>query len=355
MRILFDARSVRTPAGAYIFEGLVKGWRADPRVSAVFAGITPSSRVDGIPHGIEVVRLPQTSWLRYLTRELPALAGRCRADIIFSPNATPPRDERAVLYFQDLKHVRRDQHHRLPWRYRAGERARWAWRRITAPRCALAVCVSQDIADDVRRSLPLPVSMIPNGVDVGGVRWKGERDAVIVMGGIGPWKGEELAVRAWSTLERAARGATVLEVIGIEPFERRQSLLALGTHLGVSDSVRVRGVIGRHEFLSAVAEGRAAVSCSEFESFGLPVAEALMMGAPVICSDLPAHVELLARASAGVTFRVADSCALAHHLRRLLSGDVPPRCNVPPQGWGWNERASQHVDAFLKYGPHVRH
>jgi glycosyltransferase involved in cell wall biosynthesis len=334
---------------------LLKGWRADPRVTALFASVTPSSRIDGIPDGVEVVRLPQTGWLRYLTRDLPALATRCHADIIFSPNATPPRDERAVLYFQDLKHVRRDQHHRLPWRDRAGERARSAWRRIAAARCALAVCVSEDIAEDVRRSLPLPVSMIPNGVDVGGVRWSGERDAVIVMGGIGPWKGEEIAVRAWGALEKAARGATLLEVIGVEPLERRHSLLALGAQLGVADSVRVRGVIGRHEFLSAVAEGRGAVSCSEFESFGLPVAEALMIGAPVICSDLPAHVELLARASAGASFRVGDPDALADRLRRLLSGDVPPRCMTPPGGWSWDHRAREHVDAFLEHGPHVRH
>jgi glycosyltransferase involved in cell wall biosynthesis len=355
VRILFDARSVRTPAGAHIFQGLLRGWKADARVAALFAAVTPSSRIDGVPEGIEVVRLPHTGWIRHLTRELPALAARCRADIIFSPNATPPRDERAVLYFQDLKHVRRDQHHRLPWRYRAGEFARSAWRRLAAPRCALAVCVSEDIADDVRRSLPLPVSVIPNGVDVDGVWWNGERDAVIVMGGIGPWKGEQLAIRAWSTLGRVTRGATLLDVIGVEPLERRQSLYALAAQLEVADSVRVRGVIGRHEFLRAVAEGQAAVSCSEFESFGLPVAEALMMGAPVFCSDLPAHAELLARASAGAAFRVGDCEALAVLLRKLLSGEAPSRRLTAPDGWTWNHRARQHVDAFLEHVSHVRH
>lgn len=354
MRILFDARSVRTPAGAYIFRGLVTGWRADPRVTALFASVTSSSRLDGIPDGVDLVRAPDTGWVRYLARALPALATRCNADIIFSPNATPPRDERAVLYFQDLKHVRRDQHHRLSWRDRAGERARSAWRRMAAPRCAVAVCVSEDIASDVRRSLPLPVATIPNGVDVGGVRWSGGRDALVVMGGIGPWKGEEVAVRAWGALERTARGDAVLEVIGVEPPARRESLLSLGAQLGVSDSVSVRGVIGRDAFLRAVAEARAAISCSEFESFGLPVAEALLMGAPVICSDLPAHLELLGRASAGASFRAGDPHALAERLRELLGGNSPPRCEVPPRGWSWLDRARQHVDAFLEYGPHVR-
>jgi glycosyltransferase involved in cell wall biosynthesis len=215
--------------------------------------------------------------------------------------------------------------------------------------------VSEDIAADVRDTLPLPISMIPNGVDVDGMRWTGERDAIIVMGGIGPWKGEATALRAWAALERSTRGTTTLDIIGVQPLERRQALLALGAELGVAESVSVRGVISRNEFLRAVADGRAAVSCSEFESFGLPVAEALMMGAPVICSSLPAHVELLTRASAGTCFRAGDAHALADHLRRLLSGHTPPRCEVPPSGWTWEARAREHVDAFLRYGPYVRH
>ena len=340
---------MRTPAGAHIFEGLTAGWKADGRVMALFASVTPSSRLGQIPNGVDVVSMPHTSWLAYVIRDLPALADHCRADIIFSPNATPPRDERAVLYFQDLKHVRRDQHHRLPWRDRVGERLRASWRRVAAQRCALAVCVSEDIANDVRRTLPLPVAIIPNGVDVGDVRWSGKRDVIVVMGGIGPWKGEDVAIRAWGALGEASRGSTRLHVIGVEDPGRRDSLLALASQLDVSESVSVRGLVGRGQFLEMVADARAAVSCSEFESFGLPVAEALLMGAPVICSDLPAHLELLERASAGVSFRVGDQPALASRLRALLSGDIPARCAAPLEGWSWRDRARQHVDAFLQH------
>ena len=355
LRILYDARSSRTPAGRYVMRGLTNGWLSDGRVEEVLVVVPPGSNGGDVPAGVTLVRSGTRSWFAYLARELGALATRRRADVIFSPNATPPRDSRAVLYFQDLKHVRTTQHHLLGARQRMGEALRSAWRRLVAPSCAFAACVSEDIAREVRSALPLPVVMIPNGVDVDGVRWTGQRDVVVVMGGIGPWKGEETALRAWASVAGGMRGATRLEILGVEPPDRRKSLEAMARVLGVDTSIAIRGMISREEFLREIATARLAVSCSRFEAFGLPVAEALVMGAPVLCSDLPAHAELVRRAGAGEVVPVDDSPALAAAIARVLAGREPPRLTSPPPGWQWADRARQHVDAFVEHLSNVRH
>jgi glycosyltransferase involved in cell wall biosynthesis len=353
MRILYDARSTRTPAGRYILMGLTRGWMADSRVSEVLVAVPSHENGFEVPPGASKVTSHAKSWRRYITRELSAIATAIQADVIFSPNATPPRDRRAVLYFQDLKHVRRHQDHVLDGRQRVGEALRGAWRRFVAPMCGLAVCVSEDIARDVRAQLPLPVEVIPNGVDVGGLWWSGERSTVLVMGGIGPWKGEETALRAWAAMPNAARKECQMAIVGVAPEDRRQVVTGLARDLRVEETVHVSGILPRAEFLQAIASSRIAVSCSRFESFGLPVAEALAIGAPVICTNLPAHVELVNRAGAGQLVPTDDPRALAMAVERAISGEGPQRLTSAPEGWSWTDRARQHVDAFVRHLPHL--
>jgi glycosyltransferase involved in cell wall biosynthesis len=137
-----------------------------------------------------------------------------------------------------------------------------------------------------------------------------------------------------------------MELIGVEPAERRRALLDLTTELGLSDHVTIDGVLPREKFLDRVAAGELAVSCSQLEAFGLPVAEALVMGAPLIASDIPSHRELIARAGAGETVKAGDVVALARRLAQALAGNVPKRLKAVPLGWSWRERAREHVDAY---------
>ena len=280
------------------------------------------------------------------------VADAARADVIFSPNASPPRDERAVLYFQDLYHFYPLTAPGLSVRDRVLNVARALWRRATAPHCMLAVAVSADAARVVQARMSIPVVMIPNGVDVGPCRWTGGVDSVCVMGGVGHRKSEALAVRAWAVVagEPEARG-TQLELLGVEPAQRRASLRRLAASLEVGGRTTISGTLAREAFLERVSAARVAISCSKLESFGLPVAEALAMGAPVLCSAIPAHVELVHRAGAGALFPPGDVEALARLLRATLSGAPPPRLTELPARWSWRDRAREHVDAYGRHRP----
>lgn len=346
MRVLFDARSVRTTTGSYIFHGLASAWRDDARVVEVLAAVPPGFDTSRLPAGVAPVRMPANGgWLRHVIVSLGRAADRVRADVIFCANGTGPRDRRAVLYFQDLFHF----HYRnggLPLRKQLLESGRAAWRSVAAPRSGLGIAVSRAIADDAKRDVRgLPILEIPNGVDVGTARWSGEEDVVYVAGGTGSRKCEETAVHAWARLKHC-RPSTVLEIGGVEPAARRAELQRMANDLHLGDSVVIRGALPREAYLERIARARLTLSCSQLESFGLPVAEALAMGAPVLCSDIPAHRELLARAGVGESFPARDDTALAARLRSVLDGSMPQRLTSPPLGWDWKTRAREHIDAY---------
>ncbi|MGI9077949.1 MAG: glycosyltransferase [Gemmatimonadaceae bacterium] len=350
LRILYDARSVRTAAGRYVLLGLTIGWRSDPRVSEVFVAVRGDFDHASLPAGINPLVLRDAGWIGHVRTVLPQLTRSARADIIFSPNGFPPRDPRAVVYFQDLYHFRLWSSGELSLRDRTGNIMRALWRGFALPKCMLAVSTSSQIEQEVTRRVPIPVRMIPNGVDIGSMRWTGGDDMVFVMGGTGARKSEALALRAWASLDfsRAASN-TRLEIAGVEPAARRVQLCALTESLGISRSVRITGAISRDDFLERIARCRVAISCSTLEAFGLPVAEALALGAPVLATDIPSHVELIQRAGAGETFPVNDHTALAERLCRTLAGGSPSRLAEPPVGWSWEDRAREHIDAYSLY------
>jgi len=346
MRILYDARSVRTPAGRYIFQGLTGAWAADARVQRVYAAIPPDFDRSLLPPGVEPVEVRSRSWLSHVNR-IRRAADRERVDVIFAPNAIAPRDARSVLYFQDLFHFRPRpaQPHRVSRPLHRPLRA--AWRRLTSSRSLLAVAVSREILSEVEPRMRVPTVLIPNGVDVGENRWRGDAASVLVAGGIGVRKDEATAVRAWAAIPSARRRGLVLEVVGVEPAVRKSSLIGLARSLGIDDSVAITSGVSRTAYLERMARAKLVISCSQLEAFGLPVAEALAMGAPLICSDAPAHLELLERAGAGASFATGAADDLARHIERSLCVELPPRLAHSPPGWSWTARAREHIDHYL--------
>lgn len=348
MRILIDARSVRTPSGRYILQGLAAGWRDDTRVSAVIAAVPRGFLMSDLPDGVAPIRVASSNWATHLLTELPRAADRARADVVFCPNGIGPADQRVVVFLQDMYHFAFKAASSSAPQIALQRAIRMGIRALSHRHYKVAIAVSATIAREAERRFHLPIEIVPNGVDVEGLRWTGGDSAVVVLGGIGARKDEQTAVKAWGLLRERPKGIT-LAIVGVEPKTRRMSLRVLARQLGVAGSVSVRGTVSRSRYLGHLSKCRLAISCSRLESFGLPVAEALAMGAPLACSNIDAHADLAASAGGGRLFAAGNVGELAAIIETALAGDPPPRTSASLDGWDWASRAAQHVDVFQRY------
>lgn len=102
-----------------------------------------------------------------------------------------------------------------------------------------------------------------------------------------------LLIRTYDRLLRNARigPQTRLIIVGI-PGPETHRLHELVSRYGLSGRVRFLEGISEPELLWCYLNCQALVAPSLTEGFGLPVAEALIAGCPVVCSDIPAHREV---------------------------------------------------------------
>jgi len=67
-------------------------------------------------------------------------------------------------------------------------------------------------------------------------------------------------------------------------------------------NVKIIGKVDDHELLQRYASCDIYISASSFETFGLPLLEAMASGKPVLGSNIPAHKELIEASKAGLIF-----------------------------------------------------
>jgi len=136
-----------------------------------------------------------------------------------------------------------------------------------------------------------PLVVAPLGIDLGSAPAAapaGDRPYFVCVATIEPRKNHALLFNLWQRLaERLGPHAPRLVLVGHRGWQS-QSILR-----PVSRSFLLSALIEEHNMLpdAAVAEllvgARALLYPSFAEGYGLPVAEALALGVPVICSDLP--------------------------------------------------------------------
>jgi glycosyltransferase involved in cell wall biosynthesis len=223
----------------------------------------------------------------------------------------------------------------------------------TITRCVDAVIVnSQTTADGFRRflsrefgegvrvpqiSVALPgVDPFPRPDAVPGL--PEGRDSVpyfVVLGTIEPKKNHLLLLNLWTRLA-VLEAPPRLWVVGARGWENEQVVDML------ERSPRLRGLVEEHNHLddravgALLAQARALLVPSFVEGFGLPLAEALASGVPVICSDIAAFrevgrdvpdyidpLDLFAWRDAVVDYCRADSPRRAAQMERLANWRAP--------------------------------
>jgi glycosyltransferase involved in cell wall biosynthesis len=118
-----------------------------------------------------------------------------------------------------------------------------------------------------------------------------ERPHFITVGTIEGRKNHILLLRVWKRLARRYGPETpLLLIVGQRGWEASDALAMLDASAG-DEHVRELGTCADAELANLIAGARALLMPSFVEGFGLPVAEALELGTPVIASDLPVFRE----------------------------------------------------------------
>ena len=114
----------------------------------------------------------------------------------------------------------------------------------------------------------------------------------VVLGNIEPRKNHWMLLQLWRQLiDRRGPGASRLVVIGQRAWECENVVDLLERCQALRGFVLEHASCGDEELVNTLRHARALLYPSFVEGFGLPIAEALSLGVPVIASDLPVFRE----------------------------------------------------------------
>jgi glycosyltransferase involved in cell wall biosynthesis len=154
-------------------------------------------------------------------------------------------------------------------------------------------------------------------------------------------KRADLLLRAVARLQPHRRVALTIHGAGPE----QAALEQLARELGVAPQVSFVGRLARFEDALALRQ-RHQVFClpSISEGFGMVVIEAMALGLPVVCTDLPVLREVAG--DAALFFRPDDVADLAAQLDRVLAdqalrADLGRRARARAQGFSWSHLAGE--------------
>lgn len=140
-----------------------------------------------------------------------------------------------------------------------------------------------------------PIRLAPLGIDAGArlTTAPSRRPYFVIVGTIEPRKNHLLLLSVWRDLcERLGSArAPQLFIVGRRGWENENVIDMLERCEALSGVVRELDRLPDVDLRALLAGASALLMPSFAEGFGLPVAEALSAGVPVIASDLPAHRE----------------------------------------------------------------
>lgn len=180
----------------------------------------------------------------------------------------------------------------------------------------LVACVSREVEDAVRlagigRTLVIPSAIVLSRYSS---RAAGNAGRVGIIGALSPQKGHAQFFQALSLLPDAPE-VWVVGSGGLDADLRRQAQT-----LGLSGRVRWKGQVESSLVLPSL--DILVVPSAHGEGSSGVIKEGWAAGVPVICSDLPANLELVRHEVNGLVFANGDPSSLARQLGRLRDNPV---------------------------------
>lgn len=226
------------------------------------------------------------------------------------------------------------------------------------------ICVSEAVAEEVRRGWGLRPTVIPNGVAAerfaaatedwaGRAGWARRLGRyVLAMGGIEPRKGSIDLLEAMAVVQRRHRNVRLVFAGGETLFDYREYRAAFelrARELGVD--LDVLGPVDDDHLPTLVAEASALGFVSTKEGFGLAAMEALAAGVPVVARRLPVLEEVFADT---VNYGT-DVPGFAEQLDRVLFGGGPDPAvgRALAARYTWTAAARAHLDFYAGFSRSV--
>lgn len=300
---------------------------ASPRRAAPAAGALLEA---AMAEGVEVLesgsRMPIPLWTQV---ELPAIARRAGADLIWSPaNIGPLRVARQVVSIHDASVFVGPEWFSPAFRvyYRAllpriGRRVE----RILAPsEAARSDLARHGVAPEERIDVVYPgiSPAFHPAVDLSG--WGAERPYVLAVGSRDPRKNWKTLLQAWSMLPEGVRSGRQLILAG--GSARAFATNALGP---LPPGTKLVGRVPEEKLPALYAGADLLTFPSLYEGFGLPPLEAMACGVPVVVSGAPSLREVCG--DAALYHDPLDARGLARAMETALS-DAATRENLRAAG-----------------------
>lgn len=359
MKIFFDARFIRTDFHDGISRYGAELGNALAKITPITFIICDEKQKKFLPEGAKCVTINSpTSWKEMFAS---IALNKYKPDIVYSPMQTIGafgRNFKLIYTLHDMIYYRhRTPPHQLNPILRAGwwiYHSSYVPQRITLNSADALVTVSETSKTDIlkARLTKRPVTVIYNAPQrlqemiSGKVKQdkKGPRN-LIYMGSFMPYKNAETLIKAMKwlpehTLHLLSRisPAREAELTKLTPNDAKVVF-----HRGVSDK----------QYAELLADNAILVTASRDEGYGLPIAEALVLGVPAVISELPVFHEVAGKgalfASADKPKEFADQILSLNNLK--IHDEVIDEGRKQMTKFGWDKSAKkllELIDSLMK-------
>lgn len=195
--------------------------------------------------------------------------------------------------------------------------------RLGTRRAARVLFPSQAAAHFISARLRIPADryiVVPHGISTElfapeGTRVHSERPYLLAPCAPEPHKNLGVAIQGLAVLSRQDVELWIAGASGTNP-EHRAELEALARELGIAERVRFLGAVPYREIAAHYRGAAALLFPSRLETFGHPLLESMLVGTPVLASDLPVFHEVAG--AAALYFHPERPAELAQRTEELL-------------------------------------
>lgn len=191
----------------------------------------------------------------------------------------------------------------------------------------------------------LGADFVPAQRSISGLPADGKVSRFLMVGTIEPRKGHKTVLEAFQMLWAA--GSTVrLVFVGRQGWNVAELIAQLERLSAASDLFDYYPNASDDELAACYREADAVIAASLAEGFGLPLVETLLLGKPLIASDIPAFREI----AGGVPtyFEPGNPASLAAAVRSLLSGNGQ-KTREFPRWLTWDQSADQLMEKIARF------